>query len=279
MPLLLTFATLAALVLTALALLRWHDARADRQEWLRLAALQPSAPRRFNHAMVAELPEPARRFFQLSIEEGARLWTVAEIDMGGQFSLGSKEQPRYQPMQAWQILAAPHGFVWQLELPGALPVSGSDAGHWTRFRLLGLVPVARQGGDDDHTRSAFGRYVAEALLWTPAALLPGPGVEWKALSEHSARVTVRHQGLEQAVDLHVDAQGQPLHVQFMRWSNANAERIYREQPFGAVPSQFQPVQGFRVPLRVEAGNHYGTEAYFPFFKAEVTALRFPPPRP
>lgn len=279
MPLLLTFATLAALMLTALALLRWHDARADRQEWLRLAALQPSDPGRFNHAMVAELPEPARRFFQFSIEEGARLWTVAEIDMGGQFSLGSKEQPRYQPMQAWQILAAPHGFVWQLKLPGALPVSGSDAGHWTRFRLLGLVPVARQGGDDDHTRSAFGRYVAEALLWTPAALLPGPGVEWKALSEHSARVTVRHQGLEQAVDLHVDAQGQPLHVQFMRWSNANAERIYREQPFGAVPSQFQPVQGFRVPLRVEAGNHYGTEAYFPFFKAEVTALRFPPPRP
>lgn len=279
MPLLLTFATLAALVLTALALLRWHDARADRQEWLRLAALQPSDPGRFNHAMVAELPEPARKFFQFSIEEGARLWTVAEIDMGGQFSLGSKEQPRYQPMQAWQILAAPHGFVWQLELPGALPVSGSDAGHWTRFRLLGLVPVARQGGDDDHTRSAFGRYVAEALLWTPAALLPGPGVEWKALSEHSARVTVRHQGLEQGVDLHVNAQGQPLHVQFMRWSNANAERIYREQPFGAVPSQFQPVQGFRVPLRVEAGNHYGTEAYFPFFKAEVTALRFPPPRP
>ncbi|HNQ75852.1 MAG TPA: hypothetical protein PKM39_04360 [Pseudothauera hydrothermalis] len=279
MPLLLTFATLAALMLTALALLRWHDARADRQEWLRLAALQPSDPGRFNHAMVAELPEPARRFFQFSIEEGARLWTVAEIDMGGQFSLGSKEQPRYQPMQAWQILAAPHGFVWQLELPGALPVSGSDAGHWTRFRLLGLVPVARQGGDDDHTRSAFGRYVAEALLWTPAALLPGPGVEWKALSEHSARVTVRHQGLEQAVDLHVDAQGQPLHVQFMRWSNANAERIYREQPFGAVPSQFQPVQGFRVPMRVEAGNLYGTEAYFPFFQAEVTAFRFPAPPP
>ena len=158
MPLLLAFATLAALVLAALALLRWHDARADRQEWQRLAALQPSSPARFHHAMVAGLPEPARRFFQFSIEEGARLWTVAEIDMGGQFSLGSKEQPRFQPMQARQILAAPHGFVWQLQLPGAMPIAGSDAGHWTRFRLLGLVPVARQGGDEDHTRSAFGRY-------------------------------------------------------------------------------------------------------------------------
>ncbi len=279
MPLLLAFATLAALVLAALALLRWHDARADRQEWQRLAALQPSSPARFHHAMVAGLPEPARRFFQFSIEEGARLWTVAEIDMGGQFSLGSKEQPRYQPMQARQILAAPHGFVWQLHLPGALPIAGSDAGHWTRFRLLGLVPVARQGGDADHTRSAFGRYVAEALLWTPAALLPGPGLTWEALSEHRARVTVRHQGLEQSVDLSVDAQGQPMEVQFMRWSNANAEHVYREQPFGAVPTQFQWVQGFHVPMRVEAGNLYGTEAYFPFFQAEITALRFPAPQP
>ena len=279
MRLLLAFATLAALVLVALALLRWHDARADRQEWLRLAAAQPSSLERFSHAMVAGLPEPARRFFHFSIEEGARLWTVAEIDMGGQFSLGSKEQPRYQPMQARQILAAPHGFVWQLQLPGALPISGSDAGHWTRFRLLGLVPVARQGGDGDHTRSAFGRYVAEALLWTPAALLPGPGVTWEALAEHRARVTVRHQGLEQSVDLSVDAQGQPMEVQFMRWSNANAEHVYREQPFGAVPSQFQWVQGFHVPMRVEAGNLYGTEAYFPFFQAEVTAFRFPAPQP
>jgi hypothetical protein len=226
-------------------------------------------------------PVYARRFFQFSIEEGARLWTVAEIDMGGQFSLGSKEQPRYQPMQARQILAAPHGFVWQLQLPGAMPISGSDAGHWTRFRLLGLVPVARQGGDADHTRSAFGRYVAEALLWTPAAgLLPGPGVTWEALSEHRARVTVRHQGLEQSVDLSVDAQGQPMEVQFMRWSNANADHAYRLQPFGARAVPVSVGAGpFAFPMRVAAGNLYGTEAYFPFFQAEVTALRFPSPQP
>jgi hypothetical protein len=63
MPLLLAFATLAALVLAALvlaalALLRWHDARADRQEWQRLAALQPSSPARFHHAMVAGVRTP-----------------------------------------------------------------------------------------------------------------------------------------------------------------------------------------------------------------------------
>ena len=40
-----------------------------------------------------------------------------------------------------------------------MPVSGSDSASWTRFRIFGIVPVGRLGGDPDHTRSAFGRYV------------------------------------------------------------------------------------------------------------------------
>jgi len=35
------------------------------------------------------------------------------------------------------------------------------------------------------------------------------------------------------------------------------------------------VQGFRLPFYVEAGNMYGTDNYFVFFKAEVIAVRFP----
>jgi hypothetical protein len=30
-----------------------------------------------------------------------------------------------------------------------------------------------------------------------------------------------------------------------------------------------------LSFRVEAGNMFGTEAYFPFFRIEVTAIRFP----
>lgn len=77
----------------------------------------------------------------------------------------------------WRRLAAPHGFVWMLRIPGAVSLSGSDTGKWTHFRLFGLIPVARLGSDANHARAAFGRYVAEALFWTPAALLPGPGID------------------------------------------------------------------------------------------------------
>ena len=265
----LVFATLALGVLLA-----W-DLRVERVEWQRLAALQPSAPQRYSGELVADLPEPAQRYFSFMIEPGTPLLRVAEIEMNGQFSLGNKDNPAYQPMSARQILAAPEGFVWAMRTRGGMPLSGSDSGLWTRFRIFGLIPVARLGGTPDHTRSAFGRYVAEAVVWTPAALLPGPGITWAAVNDDTARVTVRHGELSQAVDVNVDFEGRPVVVSFQRWSNANPDKVHRLQPFGAILSDFREVAGYRLPFRVEAGNRYGTEDYFPFFLAEVTAIRFP----
>ncbi|TNF62965.1 MAG: hypothetical protein EP307_05910 [Rhodobacteraceae bacterium] len=277
----LALAILIAFAAAVSALVLWLvlDRRADRAEWARLVTLQPANPETFAAEMVAALPEPARRYFGYTIRPETPLRPVVEIDMGGQFSLGSKDAPNYQPMTARQILAAPEGFVWAMRTRAGMPVSGSDSGRWTRFRIFGVIPVARLGGDPDHTRSAFGRYVGEAAIWSPAALLPGPGVTWEAVDQNTARVTVTHGDLEQAVDVTVDAEGRPVEVTFQRWSNANPDKVHRLQPFGAVMSDFREVGGYRLPFRIEAGNLFGTEDYFPFFIAEVTEIRFPEARP
>jgi hypothetical protein len=225
----------------ALFAIRLLDLRADRAEWDRLVARQPANPEHFDPAMVADLPEPARRYFLYTILPGAPLLSVTQIEMRGQFSLGTKEKPAYQPMEAHQILAAPEGFVWAMRTTGSMPVSGSDSGRWTRFRIFGLIPVARMGGDPDHARSAFGRYVGEAVFWSPAALLPGPGVTWEAVDENTARVTIRHGTREQAVDVTVDGEGRPVQVAFMRWSDANPDKVHRLQPFGGYMSDFREV--------------------------------------
>ncbi len=268
------FSVMLGLVLLGLLGLRLWDVRAEQMEWARLAALQPANPPLFDPVMVIDLPEPARRFFNFTIKPGTPLLTVAEIDMGGQFSLGSQKSPNYQKMDAKQILAAPWGFVWKLRLQGVVPVSGSDSSRWTRFRIFGFFPVARMGGDSDHARAAYGRYIAEALFWTPAALLPGTGVVWVKIDENTARVTVSHMGLSQAVDIKVDVDGRPIEVHFMRWSNANPGKKYQLQPFGGKLSDYREVQGFRLPFNVEAGNMFGTDDYFVFFKAKVISIRF-----
>jgi hypothetical protein len=199
--------------------------------------------------------------------------------MEGEFSLGNKAAPNYMPMRAEQILAAPHGFIWEVRAGDGVWFSGSDGASdgtsWSRFWLFGIAPVARAGNNDDHARSAFGRYVAEAVFWTPAALLPGDGVQWEPVDDSTARVTVTHMGLEQAAEVTVGADGQPRKVVFQRWSNANPEKIFQLQPFGGYLFDYKDFGGFRLPTRVEAGNFFETDDYFAFFKADVTSVRFP----
>ncbi|MFW5654106.1 MAG: DUF6544 family protein [Roseicyclus sp.] len=264
--------------LAALSLWRQTDRMADRREMARLIATQPADPPRFDAEMVADLPEPARRFFTFAIAEGTPLHTVVRLEMEGRFGSGDAADPRYLPMRATQVLAAPHGFVWAMRArDGALALSGSDSGAWTRFWLLGLAPVARFGGTQDHARSAYGRSVAEAIFWAPASVLPGPNVTWEPVSENVARMTMRHEGLAQSVDVTVAEDGRPLEVSFQRWSDANPEQVYRLQPFAGYLSEFEEFNGFRLPTHVEAGNHAGTEAYYPFFIADVTDVSFPRP--
>ena len=127
-----------------------------------------------------------------------------------------------------------------------MDVSGSDSGRWTRFRIFGLIPVGRRGRDPDHARAAFGRYAAEATIWAPAVLLPGPGVRWSAVDADTARVTLTHGEFEQPVDVTVDADGRPVEVSFRRWSDATPDKLHRLQPFGAVMSDFRAVGGNRL---------------------------------
>jgi hypothetical protein len=115
--------------------------------------------------------------------------------------------------------------------------------------------------------------VAEAAFWTPAFLLPRPGVAWSAVDADTARATVTHADLVQQVDIRVAPDGQPLWVCIPRWSNANPERVFRVQPFGGELSDFRTVDGYRLPFRVEGGNFFGTDDYFPFYRARVTEVR------
>lgn len=229
----------------------------------------------FDSTMIESLPEPARRFFRFAIAPGAVLYTVAELSMQGEFSPDAES--KYMPMRADEILALPFGFVWRVRI-GHL-IRGSDAAgngnSWSRFRVLGIVPVARAGNNQDHARATFGRYVAEAIFWTPAALLPGEHLRWEAIDDSSARVIVTHMGLEQAVDVFVDPDGRPTKVVFQRWTDANAAKVFQLQPFGGYLSGFKSFDGFNLPTRIEAGNFFETDDYFPFFKATVTSVRFP----
>lgn len=251
------------------------DQRIERSALSRLASLQSPSNEVFSTEKVADLPEPVRRYFTFSINEGTPIRSVVQLEMKGELSLGTKEDPNYRPMTASQTLAAPFGFVWQLSSNG---ITGSDGvlidKSWTRFWLFGLLPIVRVKGED-HRRSAFGRMVGESAFWSPASLLPGRHVTWQAVNSHHVRVRMTNGGLEQTVDIEIDDEGRPRHVHFQRWSNVNADKKYCYQSFGGDVSGYKSFEGYRLPTRVSAGNHYGSPDYFPFFKVVVTKIQFP----
>ena len=258
-------------------LLAWRglDVWRANTAWSFLAATADSATGVFDPALVADLPEPAQRYFSFSIQPGARLSAVAVLELSGEIGLGDKASPNYGPMTARQILAPPAGLVWRIQ-SGAM--SGSDAAlpdtSWTRFWLFHLLPIVRVSGTEDHHRSAFGRVVSEAAFWTPAALLPSDHVSWQELGPNSARATLTMGEFSQSVDITVNEDGAPIEVVIDRWSDVNPEGVFQWQPFGGTLSDYREFDGIRVPTRVEGGNHFGTENYFPYYKADVTSVRF-----
>lgn len=259
-------------------LLRGSDERQAEDARRELTARTGSQPKRFSLDMLDGLPEPAQRYLRFAIRPGTPLRTTALIEMIGRFGLGDSSKHSYYPMRARQILVPPLGFVWVPKIgSGLMRMSGSDAlvdeRAWTRFWLLGAVPLVRAADTPDLTRSAVGRMVGEAL-WTPAALLPGNGMRWEAADTNVARAMFMIRGEEHRVDIRVAPDGRPLEVVVRRWSNVNPEKAFRWQPSGATIEAVGTFGGFTVPTRLSGGNHFGTPDYFPFYQAEVTKVAY-----
>lgn len=275
-------ALLALLLLFVLIMQAWRlsESKSISDKWDELRASSPKATRIFDPVMVQHLPEPARRYFLFTIAPGTPLQSVSEIRMAGEIGLGNQENPNYQPMQARQILAPPHGFIWRLDAgSGVMKISGSDGmfqgQSWTRFWFNWTVPVVRSGGDENHLRASFGRVVAEAVFWSPASLLPGDGVRWeKGNGPGRAKATVTQGSLTQLLEIEVGEDGRPKWVMLPRWSNANPEKTWRLQPFGGTLDDFRSFGGYTLPTKVDGGNHFGTKDYFPFFQVRIEEIRF-----
>ncbi len=272
----------AALLIAAAAVGLWVHSRDKAQAarvWAALEAAREADPPRFDPAMLADLPEVAQRYFTRAIAPGTPMHRTVRLEMEGSFIMNGTAMP----MAARQILAPPgRGFVWQAEVgSGLMRFGGSDGYHriegvedsWTKFWLRGLIPLARIGGTDDHARAAATRVMLEAV-WAPASLLPQFGADWVQTGPDSAEVRFADVRDIEPMQITLDADGAPIEVWALRWSDANPERVHRLQPFGGRMLEMARHQGFLVPSRVELGNMWGTPAYAPFFLATITRAEF-----
>lgn len=232
--------------------------------------------------MLAGLPLPARRFFEFTIKPGAQLHLAVQLWFEGQVTLGYTEPPRYQSVYGRQIICCPHGFIWKIFMGQGLSYIAGSASLMKNksrlnYRLFDIIPVAVHCGGEDYVRWSFARMVAEAILWSPAALLPRQGVKWEAIGNDIARVTVSSENLHQAVDITIAESGQPTKVVFQRCGGTNRKKKFQQQTFGGYLSNYEMFEGYQLPTHVEAGNNFDTPDYFPLYIIELVGLRYIPP--
>jgi hypothetical protein len=235
---------------------RWLPSEAAR-DWASLASAgPPQGP--FTRAAVADLPEPVRRWLAHAVDEGTPLARAVRLRMHGEIFLG-----RWAGFTADQRLSVDGGFVWAATArPFGLPIRGFD--RWThgtgemRWRLLGLLPVASASGEDV-TRSAAGRHAGELPVALPTAAL-SPEVRWRSLDADRAVATVAGVGGTHEVTVTVAADGALTVLVMRRWGPLG-RGSYGELPFGAALHGEVSAGGLRVPRRITAGYHYGTDRW------------------
>ena len=227
------------------------------RDWAALASGGPP-PGIFGYESVTGMPEPVRRWLTHAVAVGTPLARAAELRMHGEIFLG-----RWAGFTAVQRLTVSDGFVWAATArPFGLPVRGFD--RWThgtgemRWRLFGAVPVASAAGEDV-TRSAAGRHAGELLVALPTAAL-SPEVRWRSLDTHRAVAAVPNADGTHEVTVTVSAEGALTEIVMRRWGPLG-RGAFGEQPFGATLHGELEAGGMRIPRRITAGYHYGTDRW------------------
>jgi hypothetical protein len=245
-------------------------ARRVRKDWAELSTPTPH-PATFDPAMVADLPEPARRYLTHAIAPGTPLWQSVELSMAGHIKIGA-----WRPFTATQVVAPRRGYIWaaNARLFG-IPVIGYDrlsggTGEM-RWRLLDLVPVVSTDGPD-MARSAAGRLASEIAL-IPTAF---GGATWTAGDGPDTAVASWGSGAEQErVVLHLGPAGQLQDVLMQRWGDPGGSPFGR-YPFGVTVDGERTDGGVTLPAEVRAGWWRGTgrQDAGEFFRARITRVTF-----
>jgi hypothetical protein len=244
----------------------------------------PASGRVFSEAMVADLPDPARRYFRHAIQPGTPLASQVHLTQTGSIRIGE----RWAPFTAEQVLAGEtagtagkegHGFVWRVRARiGGLPVVGSDdyARGQGRMRmlLLGVIPVV-DDASADLARSAIGRLVGE-YMWLPSAWLPQAGAAIEPIDADRFAVTTTVGGETTRITLAVDEHGRLTDGRFQRYGDETPDKHYQYIPFGGPydPSAERTFGGYTIPTRVRAGWWYGTPHYRETFRIDVTSATY-----
>lgn len=201
-------------------------------------------------AMLASLPEPARRYLSHSGVIGKPIPSVVRVMQRGQ--IRNAADAGWMNLEAEETYTTdPPGFVWRAAFPTrALPfvlgrdlyVEGSGS---ILMKMAAVVPVAAEHGPE-LGEAGLMRYLNE-MMWFPAAFL-GPNVTLAPADRDSFTATIADRGLSATATVFVNAEGNITNFRALRFNTATRSIETWETPIGA----YGEFGGLLLPARGSA---------------------------
>lgn len=199
-------------------------------------------------AMLDSLPTPVRRYLDWSRVEGQLIPTSFSLRQQGR--LRSANDKPWMPFTAEEdFITGPPGFSWRATVRFAgLPLVRAWDGYVSgqgrmQVRLARVFTMADLTGGAMNQASLL-RYLNE-MTWFPAAFLLG-NVEWQAIDDQSARVSITDCGLTVSATMSFGADGRPVEFAATRHRHRGQGRFTLE-PWVTPFTDYGVVNDVRVP--------------------------------
>lgn len=239
-----------------------------------LAEREKRTVQQYTHQEIADLPEPARLYFEEVLTDGQPIIQAVKLRQYGEFRLGGVDAAWYPLTATQSCTTQPPGFVWDatIEILPAVPTRVIDLYKQgegiLRAQLLGVIPVASVGPNPEMNEGELVRYLAEAV-WYPTALLPSQGVTWSAIDNETARATLEHRGVTASLVFHFDDQNHITHVITDRYRQEDDTYL----PWTGSFRDYENRHGVQIPTTAEVGWCL-PEGELPYWRATIEELTY-----
>lgn len=242
-----------------------------RERAREVASRTPSVP--LDASVVAELPEPVRRYFRFVFPEPPGRVSWVDMTMKGMFRRPLTEG--FEPTTAEQRVAVGDpALAFSASTPIGLGAWARvydayvDGGMEMKARLLSAFTIVDEAPTPTLNRISLRRWLLESPLY-PWALLPGGPVRWEPVDADRARAVVRAYGVEASMVATFGPDGALL--RFDAETDGDLTTPYHGSGEHVARSDYRPVDGVMIPMAFTIARAAGGRLY-PFWRGRVTSI-------
>lgn len=219
------------------------------------------------------LPGPVQRYLRFTGVIGKETVSTVRLKYAGAMRLSPKGPWKSLKATEYYRVSEP-GFIWlgKASMMPAVSISARDSYIHGHGRMLIKIQSALTLGDSkgfEMDYSGLVRYLNE-MTWFPMAFLK-ENIEWEAIDNSSARVTITDRGMNASAILYFDERGAVMNFIGERYRESNGKIV--KDTWTTPIVEYSHFNGMMLPSKGKATWKLDS-GDFCYFQAELTEIEY-----